>query len=174
MLDEQIRVYAVAKALSEGVVANGATVVIDENTTYTVESYKSAIETREATFKALITHSIKHNDEDIRDGKLNREVKKSWKDLVKSTEDVFVNNKVYFQYQLDLGRSNYIYAKEQYGENNLRMYLQFENLLSYLLFTDYQENAYAAHDGEYTVKENEDGKLAYLFINYSFKAEDAE
>lgn len=174
MLDEQIRVYAVAKALSEGVVANGATVVIDEETSYTVESYKSAIESREETFKALIAHSIKHNDEDIRDGKLNREVKKSWKDLVKSTEDVFVNNKVYFQYQLDLGRSNYIYAKEQYGENNLRMYLQFENLLSYLLFTDYQENAYAAHDGEYTVKENEDGKLAYLFINYSFKAEDAE
>lgn len=174
MLDEQIRVYAVAKALNNGVVANGATVVIDEETSYTVESYKSAIESREETFKALITHSIKHNDEDIRDGKLNREVKKSWKDLVKSAEGVFVTNKVYNQYKRDLGRSNYVYAKDQYGENNLRMYLQFENLLSYLLFTDYQENVYAAHDGEFTVKENEDGKLAYLFINYSFKAEDAE
>jgi hypothetical protein len=180
MLDEQIRVYAVAKALNEGVVANGATVVIDENTTYEVESYKSAIESRESTFKGLIAHGIKHDDEDIREGKLNRKVKKSWKDLVKSAEEVFVTNKVYFQYQLDLGRSNYIYAKDQYGENNLRMYLQFENLLSYLLFTDYQENAYAAHDGEYTVLEVKDaegnytGKLGYLFINYNFKAEDAE
>jgi hypothetical protein len=54
------------------------------------------------------------------------------------------------------------------------MYLQFENLLTYLLFTDYQVNDYAAHDGEYTVKENEDGTLEYLFITYSFKAEDAE
>lgn len=180
MLDEQIRVYAVAKALNENVVANGATVVIDENTTYTVEAYKSAVETREATFKSLITHSIKHNDEDIKDGKLNREVKKSWKELVKSTEGVFVTNKVYNQYKRELGRSNYVYAKNQYGENNLRMYLQFENLFSYLLFTDYQENAYAAHDGEYTVLEVKDaegkytGKLGYLFINYSFKAEDAE
>ena len=180
MLNEQIRVYAVAKALSEGVVANGATVAIDEETTIDVEAYKTAVESREATFKALITHSIKHNDEDIREGKLNREVKKSWKDLVESTEEVFVNNKVFRKYRNDLGRSNYIYAKDQYGENNLRMYLQFENLLSYLLFTDYQENAYAAHDGEFTVLEVKDadgnytGKLGYLFINYNFKAEDAE
>jgi hypothetical protein len=28
------------------------------------------------------------------------------------------------------------------------------------------------HDGEYTVRELENGKLAYLFINYEFKAED--
>jgi hypothetical protein len=54
------------------------------------------------------------------------------------------------------------------------MYLQFENLLNYLLFTDYQENPYAAHHGEYAVKETEDGKLDFLFITYDFKAEDAE
>ena len=174
MLDEQIRVYAVAKALNEGVVANGAEVVIDENTTITVEGYKAAIEAREKTLKALLSHSITHDDEDMRPGKLNRELKKAWKDLIESTEEVLVTKKVYRDYKNELGRSNYIYAKNQYGDNNLRMYLQFENLLNYLLFTDYQENPYAAHDGEYAVKETEDGKLDFLFITYDFKAEDAE
>ncbi len=176
MLDEQIRVYAVANALvKEGVVANGASVVIDDdNTTITVEGYKAAIEAREETFKALLSHSITHNDENMNPNKLERELRKSWKELLESTDDVLVTKKVYRDYKNDLGRSNYIYAKNQYGDNNLRMYLQFENLLTYLLFTDYQENPYAAHDGEYTVKENEDGTLEYLFITYSFKAEDAE
>lgn len=174
MLDEQIRVYAVAKALKEGVVANGASVVIDENTTITVEGYKAAIEAREETFKGLLSHSLTHDDEDMKPKKLERELKKSWEELLESTDDVLVTKKVYRQYKNDLGRSNYIYAKNQYGDNNLRMYLQFENLLTYLLFTDYQENPYAAHHGEYTVKENEDGTLEYLFITYSFKAEDAE
>lgn len=174
MLDEQIRVYAVAKALNEGVVANGAEVVIDENTTITVEGYKAAIEAREETLKALLSHSITHDDEDMKPGKLNRELKKAWKDLIESTEEVLVTKKVYRDYKNELGRSNYIYAKNQYGDNNLRMYLQFENLLNYLLFTDYQENPYAAHDGEYAVKETEDGKLDFLFITYDFKAEDAE
>ena len=177
MLNEQIRVYAVAKALVENGALNGYEVVIDdEGTTVVVEGYKAAIENeqRAATFKALIEHSIKHNDEDIKDGKLKRETEKSWKDLLESTDEVFVTNKVFRQYKNDLGRSSYVYAKEQYGENNLRMYLQFENLLSYLLFTDYQLNDYAAHDGEYTVLEKEDGKLAYLFITYEFKPEDAE
>ncbi len=174
MLDEQIRVYAVAKALNDGVVANGAEVVIDENTTITVEGYKAAIEARKDTFEALLSHSITHNDEDMRPGKLKRELKKSWKELLESTDDVLVTKKVYREYKNDLGRSNYIYSKNQYGDNNLRMYLQFENLLTYLLFTDYQVNPYAAHEGEYSVKENADGTLDYLFITYTFKAEDAE
>lgn len=174
MLDEQIRVYAVAKALNEGVVANGATVVIDENTTITVEGYKAAIEAREETFKGLLSHSLTHDDEDMKPAKLERKLKKSWKELLETTDDVLVTKKVYREYKNELGRSNYIYSKNQYGDNNLRMYLQFENLLTYLLFTDYQVNDYAAHDGEYTVKENEDGTLEYLFITYSFKAEDAE
>ena len=174
MLDEQIRVYAVAKALNEGVVANGATVVIDEDTTITVEGYKAAIEAREETFKGLLSHSLTHDDEDMKPGKLERKLKKSWKELLESTDDVLVTKKVYREYKNDLGRSNYIYAKNQYGDNNLRMYLQFENLLTYLLFTDYQANDYAAHDGEYSVKENAYGTLEYLFITYTFEAEDAE
>jgi hypothetical protein len=54
------------------------------------------------------------------------------------------------------------------------MYLQIENLLTYLLYTDVQENPYAMHDGEYSTRELDNGKLAYLFISYEFKAEDAE
>ena len=180
MLDEQIRIYAVAKKLSETVVVDGLKdyEIKDEETgevvkTITVEAYKTAIESRyESTFKGLLTHSLTHDDEDMKPGKLKRELKKSWKELLESTEEVFVSNKVYRGYKNDLGRSNYIYAKEQYGDNNLRMYLQFENLLTYLLFTDYQDNPYAAHDGEYTVKENEDGTLEYLFITYEFPPEE--
>ena len=179
MLDEQIKVYAVANTLVEKGVIAGGTFVIYEGTademTITVEGYKAAIEAREETFKALLSHSITHDDEDMRPGKLKRELKKSWKELIESTEEVLVTKKVYRGYKNDLGRANYIYAKNQYGDNNLRMYLQFENLLTYLLFTDYQENPYAAHHGEYSVKENkEDGTLEYLFITYTFESEDAE
>ena len=172
MLDEQIRVYAVANTLVEkGVIENG---YVNEELGINVEGYKAAIESRKETFEKLLSHSITHDDEDMRPGKLKRELKKAWKDLIESTEEVLVTKKVYRAYKNELGRSNYIYAKNQYGDNNLRMYLQFENLLNYLLFTDYQENPYAAHHGEYAVKETEDGKLDFLFITYDFKAEDAE
>ena len=178
MLNQQIRVYAVANVLNSKI--GGYEVAIDEDTTITVEGYKAAIEAREDTFKALLSHSITHDDEDMKPAKLERKLKKSYKELLESTDDVLVTKKVYREYKNDLGRSNYIYAKNQYGDNNLRMYLQFENLLTYLLYTDYQENVYAAHHGEYTVLEVKDadgnytGKLGYLFITYDFLPEDAE
>ena len=181
-VNEQIKFYAVAKALTYWedengnvyeVVANG----YDKND-IKVSGYKAAIEAIEAEdnrITKLLEHSIKHNDEDIKDKKLQKETKKAYEELLEATDNVFVDNKVFKEYKKELGRSNYTYAKDQYGENNLRMYLQIENLLTYLLYTDIQENEYAMHDGEYTVRENaETGKLAYLFISYDFKAEDAE
>lgn len=171
-VNEQIKFYAVAKALKD-VAANG----YDKND-IKVSGYKAAIEAIEAEdnrITKLLEHSIKHNDEDIKDKKLQKETKKAYEELLEATDNVFVDNKVFKEYKKELGRSNYKYAKDQYGENNLRMYLQIENLLTYLLYTDIQENVYAIHDGEYTVRENaETGKLAYLFISYDFKAEDAE
>jgi hypothetical protein len=56
-----------------------------------------------------------------------------------------------------------------YGDNNIRMWAQYGNLMEYLLFTDYQINEYAIHDDEYTVKENADGTLEYFFITYETK-----
>lgn len=171
-VNEQIKFYAVAKALKD-VAANG----YDKND-IKVSGYKAAIEAIEDEdnrITKLLEHSIKHNDEDIKDKKLQKETKKAYEELLEATDNVFVDNKVFKEYKKELGRSNYKYAKDQYGENNLRMYLQIENLLTYLLYTDIQENEYAMHDGEYTVRENaETGKLAYLFISYDFKAEDAE
>ncbi len=171
-VNEQIKFYAVAKALKD-VAANG----YDKND-IKVSGYKAAIEAIEAEdnrITKLLEHSIKHNDEDIKDKKLQKETKKAYEELLEATDNVFVDNKAFKEYKKELGRSNYKYAKDQYGENNLRMYLQIENLLTYLLYTDIQENEYAIHDGEYTVRENaETGKLAYLFISYDFKAEDAE
>ena len=173
-VNEQIKFYAVAKALKD-VAANGYE---NADLGIKVDSYKAAIEAIEAEdnrITKLLEHSIKHNDEDIKDKKLQKETKKAYEELLEATDNVFVDNKVFKEYKKELGRSNYKYAKDQYGENNLRMYLQIENLLTYLLYTDIQENEYAMHDGEYTVRENaETGKLAYLFISYDFKAEDAE
>lgn len=177
-VNEQIKIYAVAKALKD-VAANGYE---NADLGIKVDSYKVAIEKIEArdvdeetgfgTIKKILAHSIEHNDEDINPNKLKREVKKAYEELIESTEYVFVNDKAFKEYKKDLGNSSYTLAKDQYGENNLRVYLQIENLLTYLLYTDIQENEYAMHDGEYTVRELENGKLAYLFINYEFKAED--
>lgn len=170
-VNEQIKIYAVAKALKD-VAANGYE---NADLGIKVDSYKAAIEAIEAEdgrITKVLEHSIKHNDEDIKDKKLQKETKEAYEKLIEATGNVFVDKKVFNEYKKELGRSNYKYAKDQYGENNLRMYLQIENLLTYLLYTDIQENEYAMHEGEYTVRELENGKLAYLFINYEFKAED--
>lgn len=170
-VNEQIKIYAVAKALKD-VAANGYE---NADLGIKVDSYKAAIEAIEAEdgrITKVLEHSIKHNDEDIKDKKLQKETKEAYEKLLEATDSVFVDKKVFNEYKKELGRSNYKYAKDQYGENNLRMYLQIDNLLTYLLYTDIQENEYAMHEGEYTVRELENGKLAYLFINYEFKAED--
>lgn len=170
-VNEQIKIYAVAKALKD-VAANGYE---NADLGIKVDSYKAAIEAIEAEdgrITKVLEHSIKHNDEDIKDKKLQKETKEAYEKLLEATGNVFVDKKVFNEYKKELGRSNYKYAKDQYGENNLRMYLQIDNLLTYLLYTDIQENEYAMHEGEYTVRELENGKLAYLFINYEFKVED--
>ena len=180
-VNEQIKIYAVAKALTYWedengtvyqVVANG---YVNEELGINVKGYKATIEAIEAEdgrITKVLEHSIKHNDEDIKDKKLQKETKEAYEKLLEATGNVFVDKKVFNEYKKELGRSNYKYAKDQYGENNLRMYLQIDNLLTYLLYTDIQENEYAMHEDEYTVRELENGKLAYLFINYEFKAED--
>ena len=170
MLDEQIRIYAVAKKLQETVVVNGYK---NDDLGVDVKGYKAAIENMKGTLEARYKHSLTHDDPDMKTGKINRKFNKYWKELLKSTDFVFVNNKAYNQFKRDIGTSNYNYYKEQYGDNNLRMYLQFENLLTYLLFADYQVNDYALHKGEYTVKE-ENGALKYLFITYTTVPADAE
>lgn len=174
-VNEQIKIYAVAKALKD-VAANGYE---NADLGIKVDSYKAAIEAIEAEdgrITKVLEHSIKHNDEDIKDKKLQKETKEAYEKLLEATDSVFVDKKVFNEYKKELGRSNYKYAKDQYGENNLRMYLQIENLLTYLLYTDIQENEYAMHEGEYTVREvvdeNGNAKLAYLFIDYTFKTED--
>lgn len=193
-VNEQIKIYAVAKALTywkdeDGnvyeVVANG---YVNEELGINVKGYKAAIEAIEndetrkdeetgyGAIRQVLAHSIKHNDEHINPNKLKKETKEAYEKLIEATGNVFVDKKVFNEYKKELGRSNYKYAKDQYGENNLRMYLQIENLLTYLLYTDIQENEYAMHEGEYTVREvvdeNGNAKLAYLFIDYTFKAED--
>ena len=177
MLDEQIRVYAVAKKLQETVVVNGYK---NDDLGVDVKGYKAAIEDSKELLKEKYTHELTHDDPDMKSGKIERKFKKYWKELLKSTDFVFVNNKAYNNFKNEIGTSNYNYYKEQYGDNNLRMYLQFENLLEYLLYKDYQVNEYAIHEGEYTVLEVKDGdnkytgKLGYLFITYDFKTADAE
>lgn len=163
-LNEQIRVYAVARMLVEnGVVANGST-------DYGIVGYKAAIEANADTFKNIYKHSFEHSNEDWSEKKLNKEVDKEFKKLIDSTGDVFVTKKVYNSYKNEIGRSQYTYMKNEHGDNNLRMSLQFSNLLTYLLFANYQVNPYAAHDGEYMLKVNGD-KLEYFFIHYQFESE---
>ena len=165
-LNEQIRVYAVARMLVEyGVVENGSA-------DYGIVGYKAAIEANAETFKNIYRHSFEHSNEDWSEKKINKEVEKEFEKLIESTGDVFVTKKVYNSYKNEIGRSQYTYMKNQYGDNNLRMSLQFSNLLTYLLFANYETNPYAAHDGEYMlkIKENSD-KLEYFFISYKFESE---
>ena len=163
-LNEQIRVYAVARMLVDnGVVANGSE-------KYGIVGYKQAIEANADTFKNIYKHSFEHSNEDWSEKKLNKEVDKEFEKLIDSTGDVFVTKKVYNSYKNEIGRSQYTYMKNEHGDNNLRMSLQFSNLLTYLLFANYQVNPYAAHDGEYMLKVNGD-KLEYFFIHYKFESE---
>ena len=159
MIDEQIRIYAVAKVL----VDNGA-----------IEAYKAAINTEvegEKLFYNILRHSVEHNHEDWSTKKLDNEAEDQFEELLESADDLFVSKKVYNDYKKELGNAQYTYMKNQYGDNNLRMSLQFSNLLNYLLFANYEENPYAAHDGEYMLKI--DGEyLDYFFIEYTFESEE--
>ena len=177
MIDEQIRVYAVAKALVRWVntdtqevvhvVANGYT-----NGDIDVNGYAEELNANKDTFIDLFKHSLSHDHENWNDNKLARKAEKEFKKLIEATEEVFVTKKVYNNYKKELGRSQYVYYKNQSGDNNLRMSLQFSNLLTYLLFANYEVNPYATHEGEYMLKIAEDGKyLEYFFISYHFASE---
>ena len=177
MIDEQIRVYAVAKALVKwvnpatqevvNVVANGYT-----NGDIDVNGYAEELNANKTTFVELFKHSLGHDHENWKDKKLTKKAEKEFEKLIEATEEVFVTKKVYNDYKKELGRSQYVYYKNQSGDNNLRMSLQFSNLITYLLFANYEVNPYATHEDEYMLKIAEDGKyLEYFFISYHFASE---
>ena len=179
MIDEQIRVYAVAKALVRwvnpatqevvNVVANGYT---NEALGIDVNGYAEELNANKTTFVELFKHSLSHDHENWNDKKLGKKAEKEFEKLIEATEEVFVTKKVYNDYKKELGRSQYVYYKNQSGDNNLRMSLQFSNLITYLLFANYEVNPYATHEGEYMLKIAEDGKyLEYFFISYHFASE---
>ncbi len=178
-LNEQIRIYAVAGALTgkvsdfdgehHNVVADGYT-----GEGYELVSYSAAIYGDEADIKGNLKHELSHEHENWSDEKLTRKVdKKEWKEYIERLDQVFVDNKTFRDYKKDVTRAVYNNQKEQVGENNIRVMCQLQNLVNYLLHSDIQENVYAAHDGEYVIA-TKDGKLAYFFVGYHFEDKDAE
>lgn len=147
-LDTQIILYATAKAF----VDNG----------YTTK-YADAIKENEDTFKAIYEYSLKQDDEDLSDKKLEKKVNEYYDELLESADQILVTNEVFKAYKKELGNANYDYYEQSYGEDNLRANLQLSNLFSFLLFTTYEENPY----GEgYVIKD-------YQFVTFTFtEAED--
>lgn len=147
-LDTQIILYAAAKAF----VDNG----------YTTK-YADAIKAHEDTFKAIYEYSLKQDDEDLSDKKLEKKVNEYYDELLESADQILVTNEVFKAYKKELGNANYDYYEQSYGEDNLRANLQLSNLFSFLLFTTYEENPY----GEgYVIKD-------YQFVTFTFtEAED--
>lgn len=147
-LESQIKVYAVAKAF----VDNGY-----------ATKYADEIKANEATFRAIYEYSVKNSDEDISDRKLEKKVDEYYEELLESADSILVTDKVFKDYKKELGSANYDYYEQNYGEDNLRMNLQFSNLFGFLLFTTYEENPY----GEgYVIKD-------YKFVTFTFtEAED--
>lgn len=158
ILKDQLIVYAAAKALD----VNNA----DAN-------YRSWIEASEADLKKMYEHSINH-DGDMDADEVTEKVNEAYQSALDSTDDLLVTNKVFKEYKKELGRAQYNLYVDSYGEENLRMNLQFSKLMSFLLYTDYEADENADHEGEYKVA-YADGKLAYRFIEYKLQSEvDAE
>lgn len=147
-LDTQIIIYATARAF----VDNG----------YTTK-YADAIKANETTFKAIYEYSLKQDDEDLSDKKLEKKVNEYYDELLESADQILVTDEVFKAYKKELGNANYDYYEQSYGEDNLRANLQLSNLFSFLLFTTYEENPY----GEgYVIGD-------YQFVTFTFtEAED--
>jgi hypothetical protein len=74
------------------------------------------------------------------------------------------------EYKKEVGRAQYNLYVDNYGEENLRMTLQFTRLMNFILYTDYTEDTHAAHDGEYKIAYS-GNKIAYRFIEYKLQSE---
>ncbi len=158
-LKEQLIVYAVANALVE----NDA----DAN-------YATWIAENEEEWEAMYKHSYEHNDSDLSDEEIQEKFDEYYEAVEKEAANLLVTNKVMKDYKKEVGRAQYNLYVDNYGEENIRMTLQFTRLMNFLLYTDYAEDTHAAHEGEYKIAYS-GNKIAYRFIEYKLQSEvDAE
>ena len=158
-LRDQLVVYAVAKALA---------------TEETITLYKNWIAENEDEWKAIYKHSHEHNDSELSDEEIQEQFEEYYDSIEKEADNLLVTNKVMKDYKKEVGRVQYNLYVDTYGEENLRMTLQFTRLMNLLLYTDYALDTHAAHEGEYKIAYS-GNKIAYRFIQYKLQSEvDAE
>ena len=154
ILDDQLVVYAIAQALD----SHNA----DKDHTSWIESSKNVL-------KEMYENSYGHDHDENSDHDHDDEIEETYQSVLNSAKDLLVTNKVFNAYKDELGRSQYNLYVDSYGEENLRMNLQFSKLMSFLLYTDYEkyEDSYKV---AYVDTDDEDDKVdsfAYKFIKYT-------
>ena len=160
ILDDQLVVYAVAQALD----AHNAD-----------KDHTSWIKNSEKDLKKMYENSLGHDHDENSDHNHDDEIEETYQSVLNSAKDLLVTNKVFNAYKDELGRSQYNLYVDSYGEENLRMNLQFSKLMSFLLYTDYEE-----YEDDYKVAyvdTDEDGKVdtfAYKFIKYTTEKPETE
>jgi hypothetical protein len=154
-LKDQLIVYAVAKAL----VDNDA----DAN-------YATWIAENKEEWEAMYKHSYEHNDSELSDEEIQEKFDEYYEAVENEAANLLVTNKVMKEYKKEVGRAQYNLYVDNYGEENLRMTLQFTRLMNFILYTDYTEDTHAAHDGEYKIAYS-GNKIAYRFIEYKLQSE---
>lgn len=154
-LKDQLIVYAVAKAL----VDNDA----DAN-------YATWIAENKDEWEAMYKHSYEHNDSELSDEEIQEKFDEYYEAVENEAANLLVTNKVMKEYKKEVGRAQYNLYVDNYGEENLRMTLQFTRLMNFILYTDYTEDTHAAHHGEYKIAYS-GNKIAYRFIEYKLQSE---
>ena len=154
-LKDQLIVYAVAKAL----VDNDA----DAN-------YATWIAENKDEWEAMYKHSYEHNDSELSDEEIQEKFDEYYEAVENEAANLLVTNKVMKEYKKEVGRAQYNLYVDSYGEENLRMTLQFTRLMNFILYTDYAPDTHAAHHGEYKIAYS-GNKIAYRFIEYKLQSE---
>lgn len=158
-LKDQLIVYAVAKAL----VDNDADA-----------DYATWIAENKDEWEAMYKHSYEHDDSDLSADEIQEKFDEYYEAVENEAANLLVTNKVMKEYKKEVGRAQYNLYVDNYGEENLRMTLQFTRLMNFILYTDYAPDTHAAHEGEYKIAYS-GNKIAYRFIEYKLQSEvDAE
>ena len=154
-LKDQLIVYAVAKAL------------VDHDAD---ANYATWIAENKDEWEAMYKHSYEHGDSELSDEEIQEKFDEYYEAVENEAANLLVTNKVMKEYKKEVGRAQYNLYVDNYGEENLRMTLQFTRLMNFILYTDYTEDTHAAHDGEYKIAYS-GNKIAYRFIEYKLQSE---
>ena len=104
-----------------------------------------------------------------------KEAEENKKELLENAADFIVNDKVFREWKKELGRANWRVYEEQYGEQNVRAAIQFNQLMYYLTSTNIEMHVEEGEDHSHSMplyKTAADGTVVLDFRTITYTIAD--